>query len=72
MTTTEAGPRERGPQATCAHYWVIEPHDGPISRGVCRQCGAESEFRNYLPYSSWEDDGSGKRKPGGLSGIDLN
>ena len=72
MTTTEAGPRKRGQQTTCSHHWIIEPHAGPISRGVCKRCGAETEFRNYLPYSSWQDDGSKTRKPRGLSSIDLN
>jgi hypothetical protein len=38
----------------CAHYWIIESPQGPISRGICRYCGAVSEFRNYVPYPSWE------------------
>ena len=33
---------------TCTHYWMIEPHLGPTSLGVCRLCGAEREFNNYL------------------------
>ncbi len=34
----------------CRHYWVIEPADGPMSRGVCQVCGEEKEFLN-----SWSD-----------------
>ena len=35
----------------CPHHWVIESAMGAAtSRGVCRLCGAEKEFRN-----SWYD-----------------
>ena len=45
----------------CAHHWVIETPAGPISRGQCKRCGEEREFRNS-PDSSfyWEDDASRK------------
>ena len=32
----------------CRHYWVIESPAGRMSKGVCRLCGAQREFRNYL------------------------
>ena len=32
----------------CRHYWVIESIDGPTSRGACKFCDAEKEFKNYL------------------------
>jgi len=38
----------------CAHYWIIESPQGPVSKGVCKYCGAVSEFMNYVPYPSWE------------------
>ena len=41
----------------CAHHWIIETPNGPTSRGVCRLCGAETEFSNYLPHSKWEEKG---------------
>jgi hypothetical protein len=41
-------------KAECVHYWVIESPQGPVSRGVCKYCGAVNEFRNYMPYPSWE------------------
>ena len=25
--------------ATCAHHWVIEAANGPVSEGVCQRCG---------------------------------
>ena len=41
----------------CTHHWVIDSPNGPVSRGVCKICGAEHGFRNYAenaPY--WEND----------------
>jgi len=32
----------------CKHHWVIEPPNGPFSRGKCKQCGAEKVFDNIL------------------------
>lgn len=40
---------ERAPKLGCHHYWLIEGANGPISRGVCKLCGAEREFLNSLP-----------------------
>ena len=31
-----------------AHHWVIEEARGPRSRGTCKRCGVEREFRNWL------------------------
>ena len=41
----------------CRHYWVIESPHGPTSIGVCKFCGEEKEFKNFLP-GSWFDDSS--------------
>jgi hypothetical protein len=46
--------RKRTARIGCAHYWIIESPQGPISKGVCKYCGAVSEFSNYVPYPSWE------------------
>lgn len=35
----------------CSHYWVIEGAIGPISRGVCKFCGAVRSFHNSFPPS---------------------
>ena len=32
----------------CCHHWIIEPANGPISRGMCRNCGEVREFRNSI------------------------
>ena len=32
----------------CQHHWVIEDPDGRISKGRCRLCGSEKEFKNLL------------------------
>ena len=45
------------PLSTCTHHWVIETPSGPVSRGRCKLCNEDREFKNSLdntPY--WEDD----------------
>ena len=32
----------------CHHRWVVEGPEGPISKGVCKLCGAEKGFKNYF------------------------
>lgn len=49
---------EQETQAVCTHHWVIEPPEGPISRGVCKKCGEEKEFNNYFTFSTWENQSS--------------
>ncbi|MEX0783109.1 MAG: hypothetical protein WD557_10695 [Dehalococcoidia bacterium] len=36
------------PAADHFHRWRIEEPDGPKSRGVCKVCGVEKEFKNWL------------------------
>ena len=38
----------------CTHYWIIETPRGATSMGVCKLCGATSQFQNYVPYPSGE------------------
>ena len=38
----------------CAHYWVIETANGPVSQGTCQVCGEVRGFKNFI-----EDWGSG-------------
>jgi hypothetical protein len=33
---------------THAHHWRIDEPNGQYSRGVCRVCGAERVFKNWL------------------------
>jgi hypothetical protein len=36
-------------QTTHAHRWRIdEPSGQQVSRGVCKVCGAEKQFKNWL------------------------
>jgi hypothetical protein len=46
-------PRKPAEESKCRHYWVIEDASGPTSRGVCKFCGAEREFYNSWPASSF-------------------
>ena len=32
----------------CAHYWIIEPANGPMSRGKCRVCLEVRDFKNFV------------------------
>ena len=52
----ETAPEEPKNKDKCCHYWIIEPADGPTSRGICRLCGAEKEFDSFGPdsLSRWD------------------
>ena len=57
----EASPAgTESPQAStesqCVHHWIIETPSGATSRGVCKICGAERVFQNYVTDFPWEDD----------------
>lgn len=68
------GITEHQDRPTCCHHWIIQPAEGPLSLGVCRVCGENREFRNYLGDSSWYESnlvsrpglGSSKTMPGEL------
>ena len=34
-------------EESCAHYWIIETPNGPVSTGTCKKCGATKEFHNW-------------------------
>ena len=45
----EAPVAVEGPETPrCAHYWIIEPASGPISRGVCQICMEARDFQNSV------------------------
>ena len=48
-------PEESESPPTCCHHWVIQPADGPESRGVCRVCGEVRDFKNYVEGGKWGD-----------------
>lgn len=37
-------------RSVCQHHWVIESPAGPVSKGMCRCCGEEREFPNYIEF----------------------
>ena len=39
--------------AACAHHWVIESPNGPLSEGECQRCGEHREFNNSSDNPSW-------------------
>jgi len=59
-------------ESLCRHHWVIDTPDGPVSTGVCRLCGEQREFKNFLEGTYWDDDTSlvlvstGGRYPKGM------
>jgi len=32
----------------CIHHWNIEIANGPVSDGVCENCGMKKEFQNSI------------------------
>ena len=48
LANPEEAVTEKQPKEQCTHYWLIDPPDGPISKGVCKICGAERDFTNYV------------------------
>ena len=51
---------EEMPVSSCCHHWVIEPANGPISRGVCRHCNESREFKNSIVDPDREVSPNGK------------
>jgi hypothetical protein len=45
----ETAIRGHKPNIECCHHWIIDSPHGPISQGLCKNCGAEKEFLNYRP-----------------------
>ncbi|MBI5949397.1 MAG: hypothetical protein HY875_14760 [Chloroflexi bacterium] len=44
----ENATQERPVAADHFHRWRIEEPNGPQSRGVCKVCGIEKTFKNWL------------------------
>ncbi len=43
----ERKPLQTPGRSMCQHHWVIDPPEGPVSKGVCRSCGEERDFPSY-------------------------
>jgi hypothetical protein len=41
---------------TCQHHWKIDSPRGALSKGTCKRCGEEREFRNSTTDYVWDDD----------------
>ena len=57
-TKVRTAPQEPIDKSGCRHHWVIETPKGPTSKGVCKLCGAEKEFQNFMPELTWDGDQS--------------
>jgi hypothetical protein len=58
---------------TCQHHWLIETPHGSLSRGRCKVCGEEREFRNSASDHLWEDEsGSGYNAWRGIRSVTRN
>ena len=51
--------------SACRHQWMIDAPAGPSSLGVCRVCGEERHFQNYIEGSAWGYDVSLEHLSGG-------
>ncbi|MFQ5472556.1 MAG: hypothetical protein ACE5FA_06710 [Dehalococcoidia bacterium] len=49
--------------STCQHHWSIEMPAGSTSKGRCRRCGEERDFRNSADDYVWEKDSGGGNTP---------
>ena len=55
---------------SCQHHWIIETPRGATSKGRCKRCGEEREFRNSANDHLWEDDSkSGYSSWGGARSV---
>ncbi len=55
-------------RAACKHHWLIEPPNGPISKGVCKLCGEVKLFDNILADLLSTKDASAISEPTNVVG----
>ena len=58
-------------KGTCRHHWIIEPPNGPVSKGVCKLCGEVKMFDNILADLMLNDDSSVPSVPKGMAAIEF-
>ena len=56
----------------CRHHWIIQAATGPVSAGVCRNCGAVRDFKNYVGTTHWGEEKDGNLAHAGLPKRALN
>tara|TARA_R100000306_G_C4292346_1_gene100788 strand:+ start:94 stop:342 length:249 start_codon:yes stop_codon:yes gene_type:complete len=37
------------------HWWIIQTIPGRTSPGICKLCGAEQSFPNFLDTATWHE-----------------
>ena len=45
----------------CVHHWEIASPDGPLSLGVCRECGERRMFDNVGTWDMYRGPGRPKK-----------
>ena len=40
----------------CAHHWIIESANGPVSQGQCQNCLEVRGFKNFVDAYHQDDD----------------
>ena len=66
---TEQTETPEGSPASCVHFWLIDPANGPFSDGTCRNCEEHRTFKNnldtfdYNPYASQSAPDVGRGEP---------
>ncbi len=58
--TEVLSPEATQEQSGCEHHWVLPAPNGPLSKGVCRSCGEERDFPNYI-HGGWASRGGRPR-----------
>ena len=67
--------------SACVHHFVIEPVNGPVSRGVCCKCGLDRDHSNVpvedakwnnRPRKKVEQHGRRRLAPGNTRNVCAN
>lgn len=54
--------KDGGERGGCLHHWWIGEAQGEFSTGVCRLCGEEREFKNWMTSTVMSKSAEGGRK----------
>jgi hypothetical protein len=55
---------------SCRHHWLIEAPQGSTSKGICKVCGENREFRNSSDDIVWESESPAvNRSAWGRTGV---
>lgn len=48
VSEAESKPSEAKLNNGCHHHWLIDVANGEVSKGVCKFCGAQQDFANWV------------------------